>query len=94
MIEGREPYYTSHFNHGLVSTEDVVFLMDRMGIKSGINYGNLMLLASKMKDRLDEFNKVQVRHGQETMPCRSFMQTTGALPQQVTDLADISAKTI
>ena len=86
MIDGRPPYYTSHFNHGLVSTEDVVEIMNRMGIEHGIDSEKLMDVSTKFKSRLEEFNRKQVEYGQEIMAPRSLMLTTGELPKQVTEL--------
>ncbi len=91
LITGREPYYTSHFNHGLVSTEDVVMLMHRMGIETGINSDKLMDVSARFRARLEQFNSSQVSLGQETMACRSTVVTTGALPEQVLRLLGTTA---
>lgn len=87
MIAGREPYYTSHFNHGLVSTEDVVALMRTMGIETGIDADTLMDVSGKFRARLEEFNKRQVSLGQPTMACRSMVLTKGKLPESVVEMA-------
>lgn len=86
MIAGREPYYTSHFNHGLVSTEDVVTIMKRMGIGTGIDSETLMDVAGGFRARLEEFNKSQVSLGQETMACRAMVVMKGDLPARVVEL--------
>jgi hydroxymethylglutaryl-CoA lyase len=87
LIPGREEYYTSHFNHGLVSSEDIVALMHGMGISTGIDTNLLISLAASLQLRLEKFNETQKNAGQETMPCRSFMVTKGALPEAVLKLA-------
>jgi hydroxymethylglutaryl-CoA lyase len=86
MIAGREPYYTHHFNHGLVSTEDVVTIMKRMGIETGIDSGRLMDVSGRFRARLEEFNTRQVSLGQETMACRSMVLTKGNLPDKVLEM--------
>jgi hypothetical protein len=90
MIAGREPYYTCHFNHGLVSTEDVVTIMKRMGIKTGIDADKLMDVSGRFRARLEAFNKRQVSLGQETMTCRSMVLTTGELPGEVVEMIGTS----
>lgn len=87
-IEGREDdYYSDHFNHGLISTEDMVTLFHEIGVDTGINQEMLMKLGKNFRtDVVDTFDANQKRLGRPSMPCRSFMLTKGELPESVTQL--------
>ncbi len=88
MIPGRRPYYSTHFNHGLVSTEDVVDIMHRLDIETGIDTSRLDDVSKAFKERLEEFNESQRNLDEEEMRCRSFMINNGELPASVTDLLE------
>ncbi len=88
VIEGREDdYYSDHFNHGLISTEDMVTMFHQLGVDTGINQDMMMALGKDFrKDILDTFMTQQKKLGREFMNCRSFMMTKGELPESVTKL--------
>lgn len=88
VIEGRDgDYYSDHFNHGLISTEDMVTMFHELGVDTGINQEILMKLGKDFrKDVVDTFAASQEKVGRPSMPCRSFMLLKGALPQSVTQL--------
>ena len=87
-IEGREgDYYSDHFNHGLISTEDMVAMFHEIGVDTGINQEMLIDLGKAFRtDIVDMFATQQEKFGRPSMPCRSFMLTTGNLPESVTKL--------
>lgn len=87
-IKGREgDYYSDHFNHGLVSTEDMVTMFHELGVDTGINQDMLIDLGKAFKiDVVDMFAANQKKLGRPSMPCRSFMLTKGQLPESVTQL--------
>lgn len=87
-IEGREgDYYSDHFNHGLISTEDMVTMFHELGVDTGINQDMLIDLGKAFKiDVVDMFAASQKKLGRPAMPCRSFMLTKGQLPESVTRL--------
>jgi hypothetical protein len=87
-IEGREgDYYSDHFNHGLISTEDLVTMFHELGVDTGINQEMLIDLGQAFRtDVVDMFEAKQKKFGRPFMPCRSFMLTTGMLPKSVTQL--------
>jgi len=87
-IEGREgDYYSDHFNHGLISTEDLVSMFHEIGVETGINQEMLMKLGNGFRsDVLDKFDASQKRLGRPSMPCRSFMLKDGKLPESVRQL--------
>ncbi len=87
-IEGREgDYYSDHFNHGLISTEDMVTMFHELGVDTGINQDMMITLGKNFKtDVLDRFTAQQKKFGREYMKCRSFMLTNGKLPESVTRL--------
>ncbi len=87
-IAGREgDYYSDHFNHGLISTEDMVAMFHEIGVDTGINQDKLLALGRDFRDEvLDTFAAKQKKFGRETMPCRSFMLLNGKLPISVTEL--------
>lgn len=88
VIEGREgDYYSDHFNHGLISTEDLVTMFHEIGVETGINQKMLMTLGKGFRsDVVDTFAARQKQFDRPSMPCRSFMLTTGKLPESVTKL--------
>ncbi len=88
VIQGREgDYYSDHFNHGLISTEDMVTMFHQIGVDTGINQEMLMALGKNFRtDVVDTFAANQKRLGREFMNCRSFMLTKGELPESVTNL--------
>ena len=87
-IEGREgDYYSNHFNHGLISTEDMVEMFHELGLDTGIDQEKLLALARGFRaDVLDPFAAKQKKIGRPAMPCRSFMMLKGQLPESVTKL--------
>ncbi|THB78667.1 MAG: pyruvate carboxyltransferase [Desulfobacteraceae bacterium] len=87
-IEGREgDYYSDHFNHGLISTEDMVTMFHQIGVDTGIDQDMLISLGTDFrKDVVDTFEAQQKKLGREYMKCRSYMLTTGKLPESVTQL--------
>ena len=88
VIEGREgDYYSDHFNHGLISTEDMVTMFHELGVETGINQEMLIALGKGFRTEvLDMFAAKQKKIDREFMPCRSFMLTTGKLPESVSQL--------
>lgn len=88
VIEGREgDYYSDHFNHGLISTEDMVSMFHEIGVETGINQEMLMKLGNDFRsDVLEKFAATQKRLGRLSMPCRSFMLKDGKLPESVRQL--------
>lgn len=88
VIEGREgDYYSDHFNHGLISTEDMVTMFHEIGVETGIDQEMLLTLGKEFRTEvLDVFAAKQKKVNREFMPCRSFMLTTGKLPESVTRL--------
>ncbi len=88
VIEGREgDYYSDHFNHGLISTEDMVTMFHDLGVDTGINQDMLISLGKDFKaEVVDTFAANQKKLGRDYMKCRSFMLTNGKLPTSVTDL--------
>jgi hydroxymethylglutaryl-CoA lyase len=88
VIEGREgDYYSDHFNHGLISTEDIVTMFHEVGVETGINQELLMALANGFRsDVVDMFAANQKKLNRQSMLCRSFMLTNGKLPESVTKL--------
>ena len=86
VIEGREgDYYSDHFNHGLISTEDMVTMFHEIGVDTGIDQDMLIKLGHDFRlDVVDTFAANQDKLGRESMPCRSFMLTAGTLPESVT----------
>lgn len=87
-IEGRDgDYYSDHFNHGLISTEDMVTMFHELGVETGINQKMLIALGKEFRtDIVDMFEAKQKKLSRPFMPCRSFMLTTGKLPDSVTQL--------
>lgn len=87
-IEGREgDYYSDHFNHGLISTEDMVTMFHDIGVDTGINQEMMMALGKGFRsDVVDYFAANQKRLDRPFMPCRSFILTSGKLPESVTKL--------
>jgi hydroxymethylglutaryl-CoA lyase len=88
VIEGRDgDYYSDHFNHGLIATEDMVAMFHQLGVDTGINQDMMMALGKDFrKDILDTFMAQQKILGRQFMSCRSFMMTKGELPESVTKL--------
>jgi len=88
VIEGREgDYYSDHFNHGLISTEDMVSMFHEIGVDTGIDQDSLLALGSDFQaEVLDTFEARQKKLGREFMPCRSLMLLNGNLPDSVTNL--------
>lgn len=88
VIEGREgDYYSDHFNHGLISTEDMVTMFHEIGVETGINREMLIKLGTDFRsDVVDRFAANQKKLGRPSMPCRSFMLLDGKLPKSVTQL--------
>lgn len=87
-IEGREgDYYSDHFNHGLISTEDIVTMFHEIGVDTGINQDMLITIGKNFRtDIVDRFATQQKKYNRESMPCRSFMLLNGKLPESVTSL--------
>lgn len=87
-IQGREgDYYSDHFNHGLISTEDMVAMFNDIGVDTGINLSTLLSLGKGFRtDVLDKFAAQQKKLNRPFMPCRSFMLLEGKLPKSVTEL--------
>ena len=88
VIEGREgDYYSDHFNHGLISTEDMVSMFHEIGVETGINQEMLIELGNDFRSNvLEKFAATQKRLGRPSMPCRSFMLKDGKLPESVRQL--------
>jgi hydroxymethylglutaryl-CoA lyase len=88
VIEGREgDYYSDHFNHGLISTEDMVTMFHELGVDTSINQEMLIDLGNGFRsDVVDAFAAQQKKLGREFMSCRSLMLTKGKLPESVTKL--------
>lgn len=87
-IPGREgDYYSDHFNHGLISTEDLVAMFHEIGVDTGIDQGKLLALGRDFRTEvLDTFAARQEKLGRQSMPCRSLMLLHGHLPKSVTEL--------
>ncbi len=87
-IKGREgDYYSDHFNHGLISTEDMVTMFHQIGVDTGINQEMLMDLGKNFRSEIvDTFEANQKKLGREYMQCRSYMMNKGVLPDSVTQL--------
>ena len=87
-IEGREgDYYSDHFNHGLISTEDMVTMFHEIGVNTGIDQEKLLALGRDFRTEvLDTFAAQQKKLDRQTMPCRSLMLLNGHLPESVTRL--------
>lgn len=87
-IKGREgDYYSDHFNHGLISTEDIVTMFHEIGVDTGIDQEKLLALGREFRaEVLDAFAARQIDFGRQYMPCRSFMLLNGHLPKSVTQL--------
>lgn len=87
-IKGREgDYYSDHFNHGLISTEDTVAMFHEIGVDTGINQEMLLTLGNDFRsDVVGLFASRQENFDRPSMPCRSFMLTKGKLPESVTKL--------
>ena len=88
VIEGREgDYYSDHFNHGLISTEDMVSMFHQLGVDTGINQDMLIKLGQDFRSEVvNTFEAQQKKIGREFMQCRSYMLTKGQLPKSVTEL--------
>jgi len=88
VIEGREgDYYSDHFNHGLISTEDMVAMFHEIGVDTGIDQEKLLALGRDFRaDVVDTFAAKQKEFDRESMPCRSLMLLNGHLPESVTKL--------
>ena len=88
VIEGREgDYYSDHFNHGLISTEDMVTMFHQIGADTGINQDMLIKLGQDFRSEvLNTFEAQQKKLGRAYMLCRSYMLTKGQLPKSVTEL--------
>ena len=88
VIEGREgDYYSDHFNHGLISTEDMVTMFHQIGVDTGIDQDKLLALGHDFRaDVVDTFAAQQKKIDRPSMPCRSFMLLNGHLPESVTTL--------
>ena len=87
-IKGREgDYYSDHFNHGLISTEDFVTMFHAIGVDTGIDQEKLLALGRDFRaEVLDTFAARQQELGRQSMSCRSFMLLNGKLPKSVTEL--------
>ncbi|MEW6487272.1 MAG: pyruvate carboxyltransferase [Thermodesulfobacteriota bacterium] len=87
-IPGREgDYYSDHFNHGLISTEDLVTMLHEIGVDTGIDQERLLALGRDFRaEVLDAFAARQAKLGRPSMPCRSLMLLNGHLPKSVTEL--------
>ncbi len=88
VIEGREgDYYSDHFNHGLISTEDMVTMFHEIGVDTGIDQDKLLALGHDFRaDVVDTFAAQQKKLDRPSMPCRSLMLLNGHLPESVTKL--------
>lgn len=88
VIEGREgDYYSDHFNHGLISTEDMVTMFHEIGVDTGIDQEALISLGRDFRrDVVDTFKASQQKLGRPFMACRSHMLKRGKLPPDVTSL--------
>ncbi len=88
VIEGREgDYYSDHFNHGLISTEDMVTMFHQLGVDTGINQDMLIKLGQDFRSEVvNTFEAQQKKIGREFMQCRSYMLTKDQLPKSVTEL--------
>ncbi len=88
VIEGREgDYYSDHFNHGLISTEDMVTMFHQLGVDTGIDQDMLIKLGQDFRSEVvNTFEAQQKKLGREFMQCRSYMLTKGQLPKSVTEL--------
>ncbi len=88
VIEGREgDYYSDHFNHGLISTEDMVTMFHQLGVDTGINQDMLIKLGQDFRSEVvNTFEAQQKKIGREFMQCRSYMLTKAQLPKSVTEL--------
>ncbi len=88
VIEGREgDYYSDHFNHGLISTEDMVSMFHQLGVDTGINQDMLIKLGQDFRSEVvNTFEAQQKKLGREFMQCRSYMLTKGQLPKSVSEL--------
>ena len=88
VIEGREgDYYSDHFNHGLISTEDMVTMFHQIGVDTGIDQDMLIKLGQDFRSEVvNTFEARQKKLGREFMQCRSYMLTKGQLPKSVTEL--------
>jgi hydroxymethylglutaryl-CoA lyase len=88
VIEGREgDYYSDHFNHGLISSEDMVTMFHELGVDTGIDQEKLLALGRDFRaEVLDTFATQQKKLDRDTMPCRSLMLLNGKLPKSVTEL--------
>ena len=88
VIEGRDgDYYSDHFNHGLISTEDMVTMFHQLRVDTGINQDMLIKLGQDFRSEvLNTFEAQQKKLGREFMQCRSYMLTKGQLPKSVTEL--------
>lgn len=91
VIEGREgDYYSDHFNHGLISTEDIVTMFHEFGVDTGIDQEKLLSLGRDFRaEVLDTFTTQQKKLDRQTMPCRSFMLLNGQLPESVSKLYSV-----
>ena len=87
-IAGREgDYYSDHFNHGLISTEDMVTMFHEIGVDTGINQDKLLALGRDFRaEVVDAFAARQKKINRPAMPCRSLMLLNGQLPESVTEL--------
>jgi len=87
-IAGREgDYYSDHFNHGLISTEDIVTMFHELGVDTGIDQEKLLALGRDFRaEVLDDFAAKQKKLDRQYMHCRSFMLLKGLLPETVTEL--------
>lgn len=90
-IKGREgDYYSDHFNHGLISTEDMVTMFHEIGVDTGIDQEKLLALGREFRaEVLDTFAARQKELGRPSMPCRSLMLLNGQLPKSVTELYNV-----
>ena len=87
-IEGREgDYYSDHFNHGLISTEDIVTMFHEIGVETGIDQERLLAVGRDFRaEVLDTFEARQKKLDRQFMPCRSLILLNGHLPESVTGL--------
>ena len=88
VIEGREgDYYTHHFNHGLICTEDLVSMFHEIGVDTGIDQEALLALGRDFNaEVLEPFKAQQKKLGRGFMRSRSYMLRRGELPEKVTSL--------
>jgi hydroxymethylglutaryl-CoA lyase len=88
VIEGRDgDYYSDHFNHGLISTEDMVAMFQQLGVDTGIDLERMMSLGQDFRGEvLDTFAANQKKLDRPFMRCRSLMLEKGELPKGVTSL--------